>query len=584
LLGAPGSADVNDRQLLERFTRAHDDSAFEALVFRHGPLVWGVCRRVLNNDADAEDAFQASFLVLAQKASIIGWRESVGAWLYQVAYHVASCSRRAAARRRKLETQVPSMTATPPDTSAEREELRAILDDELYRLPEKYRMPLLLCCVHGKSREHAAAELGWTDSAVKGRLERGRELLRRRLVRRGLVMPAVAFAGTLTHEALAGPPPALVATTVQAAMSGAGTLTANGLMKGALQAMFLAKLRKAGLLAVMVIVVLGSGTGVWLLGRGSSTARAVPLPPVAEKAEGSSEPVEKNGLSVTVTPARRQFAYGDSLEFTVTLKNTTDKPFGICMVPFAARFGDWQLSPLFDSKLSYAIVLFKPGEERRETVKVEPQRYQFRWVGKQSRPVAPVQWLREGKYPLVVDLSYGLPPRADAKFAHPLWQGSVTTKPVEIEIVKADISWGEPRDGLRMGLSPARMAVGPDDEEIKVSVWYENVGTENRSVMVADEFRYPFGFVVTRDGKSSDVPCQLRDVKGVPAPRFVQLKPGAMHREEVVLRFGGDGKVGFVRLPRPTKEQPLKLTAYCNGEAKGKSPAPQSGAISIDLK
>lgn len=591
LLAPAAAADKADQELLASFAQTRDEAAFDALVRRHGPLVWGVCRRVLGNDADAEDAFQASFLVLAQKAGTNGWRTSVAGWIYRVASHIAMRSKRAAARRRQHEQRVPPMAAT---RKSEWAELGPVLDEELNRLPEKYRLPLLLCCLEGKSREQAAETFGWTASEVKGRLERGREMLRRRLDRRGIAIPAAAFAAVLGQEAAAATMPStLISKTVDAAVHGTASAAAIGLMKGALQAMFFATLRKAGVLVLAAVVALGSGA--WLLQREGSIARAVPLPPAADKAPEkapprTSEPVEKNGLSVTVTPAKAKFVYGDPLEFTVTLKNVSNKPFGICMVPFETRFGDWKMTPLFDSKLSYAIILFKPGEEQSQSVKVELKRYDFRWVGDQTKRVPPVASLPEGKYPLVVDLSYGLPPqgRADGKFAHPLWTGGLTTKPVEIEIVKDDgsVSWGEARDGLRMGLSPANVAVGPDAEEIKVNLWYENVGTDICSFTATDNFYFPIGFVVTRDGKSSDVPCQLQDVKGVPKEKTVRLAPKAVHREQAVLRFErADGKdgFGFIRLPRPTEGKPLTLTAYRRGEGKGKNPAPRSGEITIAL-
>ena len=173
LLGA-SAADVTDRQFLERFAADRDQAAFAALVRRHGGLVLGVCRRVLGNDADAEDAFQATFLLLSKKAGTLGWNESIGGWLYKVAYHIATRARRSAARRRQHEQRVPPMPPNSADASAISADLRPILDEELHRLPEKYRLPLLLCYLQGKSREEAARELGWSPGAVKGRLERDR--------------------------------------------------------------------------------------------------------------------------------------------------------------------------------------------------------------------------------------------------------------------------------------------------------------------------------------------------------------------------------------------------------------------------
>jgi RNA polymerase sigma factor (sigma-70 family) len=241
-------------------------------------MVAGVCRRVLGNDADAEDAFQACFLVLAQKAGQVDWRTSVGAWLYNVAYRIASDARRTAFRRRRREQRVSPMPPTNTEGATDWAEVAPILDDELHRLPEQYRLPLLLCGLHGKSREQAAEELGWTAGTVKGRLERGRDLLRARLGRRGIVVSAVALPAVLAQQAAASALPQLwIPGTVHAAVHGTTNVAVLGLMKGALQAMFFAKLRKAGLLAVIAVVALGSGMGVWSFSRHGGMAHAVPL-------------------------------------------------------------------------------------------------------------------------------------------------------------------------------------------------------------------------------------------------------------------------------------------------------------------
>lgn len=249
LLGAPQGADLNDRQLLDRFSSSRDEGAFATLVRRHGPLVLGVCRRILANPHDADDAFQATFLVLVHKAASIGWRESIGNWLSNVAYHVATRARRGAARRRKHEQQASTMSPTEPTSSLDFSALEPILDDELHRLPEKYRMPLLLCYLQGKSRDEAAGQLGWTAGEVKGRLERGRDLLRGRLARRGLALAALVPA-VLEQGASAAAPEDLVSATVKAAAGGAVAAPVNFLVKGALHTMFWAKVRRLMLLTM----------------------------------------------------------------------------------------------------------------------------------------------------------------------------------------------------------------------------------------------------------------------------------------------------------------------------------------------
>jgi RNA polymerase sigma factor (sigma-70 family) len=258
VLGVPAAADLNDRQLLEQFAGSRDEAAFTALVQRYGPQVLGVCRRMLGNDHDADDVFQATFLVLAAKAGSIGWRESISSWLYNVAYHLAAKTRRGAIRRRQHELRAAKMAAKKTASCPDGGELHAILDDELQQLPEKYRMPLLLCYLQSQTREEAARQLGWTEIEVKGRMQRGRDLLRNRLLRRGLAITA-GLPATLSQQAPAAVPSILVTTTVKAAVSGAVAAPVAALVRGALQAMFWSKLQTRGLLALAVVLTLGLG-------------------------------------------------------------------------------------------------------------------------------------------------------------------------------------------------------------------------------------------------------------------------------------------------------------------------------------
>src|SRR5947209_3111409 len=192
----------SDGVLLERFARHADEGAFAALVRRHGPLVWGVSRRVAQHEQDAEDVYQATFLLLARKAGAIRRAASLASWLYGVAYRLALRARGDAARRRQREARAPGPApAMGPDELTWRE-LRAALDEELARLPEKYRAPLLLCYFDGLTQEEAARQLGWSRRAVKYRLECGRDRLRGRLARRGLTLP-MALAGPLLAGGLA---------------------------------------------------------------------------------------------------------------------------------------------------------------------------------------------------------------------------------------------------------------------------------------------------------------------------------------------------------------------------------------------
>jgi RNA polymerase sigma factor (sigma-70 family) len=181
---------LTDRDLLMRFARHHDEAAFAALVHRHGAMVLGVCNRVLGNPADAEDACQATFLVLARKAAAGRWQASVASWLYATARQVALNARTARVRRAKHEGRASATPQVGPLARITGEELLAILDDELSQLPERYRSAVVLCCVEGLSRDEAAAQLGVPAATLKGRLERGRKRLHDALARRGVALGA----------------------------------------------------------------------------------------------------------------------------------------------------------------------------------------------------------------------------------------------------------------------------------------------------------------------------------------------------------------------------------------------------------
>ncbi|MFO0968003.1 MAG: sigma-70 family RNA polymerase sigma factor [Gemmataceae bacterium] len=272
--------DMTDRQLLDRFASHGDEEAFAALVRRHAGLVLGVCRRVLPESHDAEDAFQATFLVLARKASRVAWQACVKNWLHGVAYRVSLKARRQALRRRQQERAAAAEGGPVlKDAQENWDDLRRVLDEELAALPARYRAPLILCYLEGRTRDEAAEELGWSAGSVKGRLERGRDLLRQRLLRRGLSLSAVLCAGLLPEGAAAASP-ALIGATVQAGLSFVGAAPAavpssiTLLAQGVLNAMLVAKL-KISAVVLCVAGLLGLGTH-WLVQTGSAQDRGRP--------------------------------------------------------------------------------------------------------------------------------------------------------------------------------------------------------------------------------------------------------------------------------------------------------------------
>lgn len=300
LAGPPEAATLTDRELIQAFVSRRDEAAFAALVHRHGALVWGVCRRVLATAQDAEDAFQAVFLVLARKAPSVSWRSDVSNWLYDVSVRTACKARVLAARRRVCERKAHSMPV--PETANERmADLRSHLDEEMGRLPAKYRQPLVLHYLEGKSYSEIAVQLGLPEGTVSSRLARGREMLRRRLERRDRTPSVVGFPALLTQAFSHTPLPALLAegtirgVVLIATGQGAGTyisVTAVSLAHGVLKAMFLAKLKlAAGFFVALTLVGTGAGVGsyVAMAAPGGDANHPGPRVPAADAAQDNPE-------------------------------------------------------------------------------------------------------------------------------------------------------------------------------------------------------------------------------------------------------------------------------------------------------
>jgi RNA polymerase sigma factor (sigma-70 family) len=278
----------SDAQLLKRFAAGGDEAAFELLVWRHGPMVLGVCRRLLRHAEDAEDAFQATFLVLVRKAASVRRGEAVGGFLYRVAYRVALAARARAARRavRPLAFEVPA--ADEPLAEVHGRDLGPVLDDELRRLPDRYRVPVVLCYLEGKTVDEAARELGCPRGTVGTRLARARERLRRRLTARGLALSAGGLLLLRSQQAdAAGVPAALVAAAVRnSTPSAAGGAAAavpvqvTALTEGVLRAMFLTKVKIA---AAVVLGLAAVTAGLGALTYRMQAAEEPQAPPAAEK-------------------------------------------------------------------------------------------------------------------------------------------------------------------------------------------------------------------------------------------------------------------------------------------------------------
>ncbi|QJW92917.1 sigma-70 family RNA polymerase sigma factor [Frigoriglobus tundricola] len=308
------TAQDNDAALLDRFRAESDADAFAELVRRHGPMVLGVCRRVLGNGADADDAFQAVFLVLSRKGGSIRAGRPVANWLFGVARFAALRLRNKERRRREHETNAPRES---PEGPVPDPELLAALDEELSRLPDRYRAPLIACFLQGRTQEDAARDLGCSLSTLRRRLDQGRELLRCRLAGRGAVPALAALAvGTSTADV----PATMIETTVR--MAGAfvngngGAVPATVLAEGVATTMSQTKLK---LLVAAVLVAVGlAGTGIaWQLAPAQQPEpdRGV-QPPAVKAPPKATEPPAKAAppaLTDTIKPGDRLTIRGDNL-------------------------------------------------------------------------------------------------------------------------------------------------------------------------------------------------------------------------------------------------------------------------------
>jgi RNA polymerase sigma factor (sigma-70 family) len=302
---AGGETQLTDGQLLECFVNHRDEAAVAALVRRHGPMVWGVCRRILHSHQDAEDAFQATFLVLVRKAASIIPREMAANWLYGVAHQTARKARATTAKRQAQEKQVNEMpepaAGTEPDLWRD---LQPLLDQELSRLPDKYRLAIVLCDLEGKTRKEAARQLKIPEGTLSSRLTTARTMLAKRLARHGLAVSGGALAAVLVQNAAsAGLPTSVVSNTIkatsllaagQAATTGVISAKVAALTEGMLKTMLLAKLKMmTAMLLALSLVTLTSALLAWgqTADKSDSAEKPAPKPekPVAKQVANQKE-------------------------------------------------------------------------------------------------------------------------------------------------------------------------------------------------------------------------------------------------------------------------------------------------------
>jgi RNA polymerase sigma factor (sigma-70 family) len=287
----------SDAQLVESFLVRRDEVAFEALLRRHGPMVLGVCQRVLRNVHDAEDALQATFLVLARKAGSIRSRQVVASWLYGVAYRTAMKARVMNAKRQTKEREAGKMTRSQ---SSSDEELLEHLDHELSRLPDKYRVPVVLCELEGRSRKEVARVLGLPEGTLSWRLAQAKKMLAKRLSRHELTIPLAALAVGLS--------PTLRASTLKGALT-AGTVPAKvlALTEGVMKAMLLSKLKITVCVATLAIVAGVGATGLTYRATADEPKQAESYRKVfVTKSESGSAPDDLEALRLEIEALRKE--------------------------------------------------------------------------------------------------------------------------------------------------------------------------------------------------------------------------------------------------------------------------------------
>ncbi|WP_435007877.1 RNA polymerase sigma factor [Tundrisphaera lichenicola] len=442
-------AGLSEGQLLDRFVETRDEIAFGAIVERHGPMVLGVCRGVLADPNDVEDAFQATFLVLVRKASRLRDRDLLGPWLYGVARKVALRARADAVRRRVHERSgADSRPQAVATFDAELRELQSQVREEVHRLPANDRMAVVLCYLDGLTHEEAAERLGWPVGTVKGRLSRARDRLKVRLVRRGITLPAVA--STLTRGTLAAVPVRLVTSTTRAAAQlaagqalkvGIVSAQAIALMEGVIGTMFTTNLKIGG--AVLLVSCTLAVPGVIAYqGAGPSEAPTPKQAPVVTRPAESS-PIEANRSAATPKVGSLRDAQEVQAEFARQAIKLLDQ-----------RIAQGQASPTDPSYLTWsrrlAEAISAPGidePDRRATLEAHLKRME---LNQERAKVA----LKEGKISQLdsIEASYLLNeaylwtlngtalPQGPAPSIEPGFEGGASSprKPLAIKTLPAD--------------------------------------------------------------------------------------------------------------------------------------------------
>ncbi|HYH65179.1 MAG TPA: sigma-70 family RNA polymerase sigma factor [Urbifossiella sp.] len=566
---AAAEPEPTDGQLLAAYAGRRDEAAFAELVRRHGPMVWGVCRRALGRREDAEDAFQATFLVLVRKPGSVRPADRVGNWLHGVAVRAARKAARTVARRR--EQQV--LHLPEPETVAEGvwHDLIPVLDEEVGRLPEKYRLPVVLCDLEGNTRREAARRLGWPEGTVAGRLALARAMLARRLTLRGLPVSGGVLAAVLAGGDLsAAVPGALFDHTVRTAAGGASRPGAAALAEGVIRAM--SATRGTVLAAVLAAAALSGGVALWAQPGGPPAGPAGPADPAPAKEAAVDvawgQAVDGLQSGVGFAPGQKgPHRVGDTAKLVVYLRNVGGKERAVeysdrylaetqpTVVDAAGKQVATSPLPFFDGLARLLRKTLAPGEV------VE--------LGRVERVLEPAREPPTGRPTLFVG-----PGRYKLSYAN-VPPGRLATGALDLEVV-ADppgVAWGKAEGGVRLGLRPA----GPT----RLSVVVENVGPAdavlNLGIMLANgKTQFPTAVrlaVTDAAGKSRTFVRRVGGIAGRVDPFVVPLPAGGQY----ILPFALADLIDADNPGTPLAPGAYKVAAEFTGEKVARTNADSGG-------
>ncbi len=566
-------AGQTDGQLLTDYVSRHDGAALESLVRRHGPMVWGVCRRVLGNHHDAEDAFQATFLVLVRKAASIASRELLANWLYGVAHQTALKARATVARRKVRERQVTEMPEPAFEGRDLGNELQPLLDQELSRLPDGYRAVIVLCELEGKTRKEAARQLALPEGTVASRLARARAMLAKRLAQRGVTLSGGALAALLSQNVTsAGVSISLVSSTIRAAtLVAVGQTAATGvisfevaaLTKGVLKAMLMSKL-KAVIAIVLVLGFMVTGTTVLTF---RTAAAEGDKPPTVEKKVYAPQKQEQEKEAFTAwgkeigglqaglgfrPGEKRAYSHGETVTLVVRIRNVGKEEVKFqylrqFFIETPPAVTDDKGKPVLLGKVDAGGLVHVPVDVNLVPGK-EIDLYELKLE------LRPVKWLGNdgvsalygtGKFQIQYERVFGNSSAGSFEIDPTL--GKLATGKLELEIKTAPpkqekekegvTAWGKEVDGLQAGIGfgPGAKKAYRVGEKVTLVVKFRNV---SKKPITYSYLLTPFQYVVPTVRDSTGKPATVIEQAHVfykPVSTKATLQPG----EEVTLGPAG---------------------------------------------